>query len=411
MTMYPDESSTEFATAHFSYKNWDGNVTPYTQSDSYISSYRHRGGGNSPSWPSLKSENGFYHHYLEYKKAFVQLDISGPLDQRFFGENVQPCSGPTEGTEGVLWTPRSAALAVNRSQLVNRLLTNLSQNKTNVAQFIAEREQTANLIASTARRLAQAIENLRRGNVVGVAHALFGTKNAKRGIKRVAGGIPEQWLALQYGWKPLLSDVYGSCEELAALTTGVQPEVFTVTATAQTNFDRSTYVSGGDGGWIPPVEWSSSSGAVRGKALVAAKVSSDFVTGASRTGLINPLTLGWELLPYSFVVDWFYPVGDFLERCNATDGLTFSRGYITQKYNMNWRAALKGSPNFSGTPGWSGSVSGGNHTAMFSGYSREVLSWFPSPSWPSFKDPFSPTHVANGLSLLATAFGRGPRVR
>jgi hypothetical protein len=30
-------------------------------------------------------------------------------------------------------------------------------------------------------------------------------------------------------------------------------------------------------------------------------------------GLLDPLTVVWEIIPYSFVVDWFLPIGSYLE--------------------------------------------------------------------------------------------------
>lgn len=47
---------------------------------------------------------------------------------------------------------------------------------------------------------------------------------------------------------------------------------------------------------------------------------------AANTGISNPALLAWELLPWSFVIDWFIPVGDYLESLSAFDGFTFSGG-------------------------------------------------------------------------------------
>lgn len=406
MTTYPVDEEHDDRTYHFTH-TWTSSGVPHseggTHTDSYLRYYRHRGGGNSPSWPRVKTTNGYVHSWLKLHKEPVSINFSNtnPELGAYFGDNRHPCAVPTSGTEGVLWPSRSLFVQMNRDKIVNKLLSNMSQNKVNVAQFIAERRQTASLVASTALRLYQAINNLKRGNLVGVSHSLLGSGPKSR-VQRAVGGIPEQWLALQYGWKPLLQDVYGSCEELANLAAGVQPDVIEVSASASTTIDDCSFVTGGDGGWIPPVEWKSSGGSVHGHGSIVSTVSVDFINGASRTGIINPVTLAWELLPWSFVVDWFLPVGNFLERCNASDGLTFSRGYIAQKWSMNWRASLHGSPHTS--DGWSGTATGANHTASFFDYEREALSWFPRPAWPSFKDPFSLTHVANALSLLATAF-------
>jgi hypothetical protein len=41
----------------------------------------------------------------------------------------------------------------------------------------------------------------------------------------------------------------------------------------------------------------------------------------------NVWQLAWELIPLSFVVDWFLPVGKYLDSLNATKGITFLDGY------------------------------------------------------------------------------------
>jgi len=59
------------------------------------------------------------------------------------------------------------------------------------------------------------------------------------------------------------------------------------------------------------------------------KVASAGVSFLAQTGFTNPLNLGWELLPFSFVVDWFVGIGPYLEARSAWDGLTFVDGSQT----------------------------------------------------------------------------------
>lgn len=49
----------------------------------------------------------------------------------------------------------------------------------------------------------------------------------------------------------------------------------------------------------------------------------------SSVGLLNPAAIAWELVPLSFVFDWFYNIGDFLERQTADTGLTPLKAWET----------------------------------------------------------------------------------
>jgi hypothetical protein len=42
---------------------------------------------------------------------------------------------------------------------------------------------------------------------------------------------------------------------------------------------------------------------------------------ANRLGLTDPVSLLWEVIPYSFVIDWFVNVGDFLHATGTISGL------------------------------------------------------------------------------------------
>jgi hypothetical protein len=402
---------------HWTYTPAEGETSEadFTSNKEYESSYRFRDGGNSPNWPHTKSNNSYVHHFSETRLRPLSFNFrnmhGGSATEIYAGTIPHPNLNNSPANDGRYLPTLTQAIESNREMLINKLLSRMSQQKVNVSQFIAERNQTANLVASTARRVAESMLSLRRGNIGAAITHLTGSKRSRKGIGRVAGGIPEQWLALQYGWKPLLSDVYGSCEELARLTTQVEPEVIHVSASVKTSLDFLNYPSGGDNDWFPAAKWQQESGEIHGNGHIYAGVGSSLVNGLSRTGLVNPVTLAWELLPWSFVVDWFLPVGPFLENSNAEDGLSFSRGWISQKISASWRASLAFSSYSNPGTGWSGTIGGGSHEAVIFSYRRTALTGFPVASWPSFKDPFSSTHVANALSLLATAFGRGPKVR
>jgi hypothetical protein len=47
---------------------------------------------------------------------------------------------------------------------------------------------------------------------------------------------------------------------------------------------------------------------------------------ANSIGLLNPLTIAWEVLPFSFVVDWFVNIGDCIAEAGAFNGVTILDG-------------------------------------------------------------------------------------
>jgi hypothetical protein len=46
------------------------------------------------------------------------------------------------------------------------------------------------------------------------------------------------------------------------------------------------------------------------------------INEATLVGLEDPLSTAWELVPYSFVADWFLPIGDYLSASALSRALT-----------------------------------------------------------------------------------------
>lgn len=102
----------------------------------------------------------------------------------------------------------------------------------------------------------------------------------------------------------------------------------------------------------------------------------------SRIGLTNPAVLAWDVIPWSFVVNWVIPIGDWLESIDSTVGLdylggTYSRGVRLQ----DGKVAV--------TPAWDRNRKGsgfGEGSFAFFNYDRKVISQYVDPFY--LKNPF-----------------------
>lgn len=269
----------------------------------------------------------------------------------------------------------------------------MKRAEVNLGVAFAERNATARLLGDTATSLGKAFRNLKAGRVRAAMRDL-GISN-KRHEPR-GSNVPNKWLELQYGWKPLLSDVFGACDALSK-----QPKSdwrVTAKATAKRN-ERWEHTFTDHSAGIVVAQ--SECGAF---CRIDALPENDLTKSLSSLGITNPLLIAWELVPYSFVVDWALPVGSWLESIDAMLG--YSRSQYSNSLLTRARWDERGI-RINNTTIW-----GGYYDNNYEGYkrlvklTRAVSNNVPMPTFPRIKDPLSLGHMANGLSLLASAFGR-----
>jgi len=107
-------------------------------------------------------------------------------------------------------------------KLLNKAAKKTRGSDFNLGNFIGEANQTVRLISDTAFRVAKMLHYIRDGNFYAAAKSI-GKPQIARGhvLSRKnrkpynARHISDAVLELQYGWRPLLSDVHGAAETLA----------------------------------------------------------------------------------------------------------------------------------------------------------------------------------------------------
>lgn len=312
------------------------------------------------------------------------------------------------------WVLNSAGYGYDPSvegRTATKLLEKIKDSKVNVAQAFAERKQTADMLVATATRITQSVRQFRKGNIYGALQAIGQSPtrktmqrlNRKSSLARPKSGrlaISDARLELQYGWTPLLQDVYGAAEAVAKANSHPHP-VHKVTSSTVINDNRSVKRFVGLSECIEVHE------AVMSRSSCKMSVVFEVTNGAaktmSETGISNPVNLAWELLPFSFVVDWFLPVGSYLSNFDATAGCTFLSGVKSTA----WRFVKKSQGSGRQNVGSSGDIT---YTGFADGEFRQgilqraPLGNFPGNPLPAFKDPFSTSHIWNAIALLSSAF-------
>lgn len=284
------------------------------------------------------------------------------------------------------YIPNVSFSAMQDRALVDARLA-MKRSDVNLGVAFAERNRTAQLIGNNATAIAQCLRRLRRGDFKGAGRALGVTTPGKpRG-----SGVTARWLELQYGWKPLLSDVYGAADALAKR--GRHDWIVTGKGAYREDIDLSVVHGSGH---------SRCRTEVKGRKGVYVRIDAipenELLQSLAALGITNPLLIAWELVPYSFVLDWFLPVGSFVESLDAMLGYGPTWCSISHLENTRWSS--RGISYENASERYENSWSSSKHYVYLR---RSALTSVPLPTLPRFKDPFSLGHMANGLSLLSQA--------
>lgn len=315
------------------------------------------------------------------------------------------------------------------STCYNRLIKSISENKANSAVSLAEMDKTAGLVAHTARRVASGLNALKHGRLLDFAKALglkkFNTRDVEtfdrryrkfkfsrkevnrrfsrvRGESRITDFVADSWLEYSYGWKPLLNDVYQHAEAAATIFTERSGDWRTASASAQSK--RTTTLKDSSSIYLNTSEVITSSQSIQMD--VVFRIPNGAVSITTALGLNNPLLVAWELVPFSFVVDWFLPVGNSIASLTAFSGLEFASGSYFGKHFYTADKKLTFKSSVSG--GQSVVFNGGPLTGRVDVVDlvRVVLTDFPSFVPPEFRDPRSFAHAASAIALLQSLFLR-----
>jgi len=188
-------------------------------------------------------------------------------------------------------------------QALAKLATAIRGHDFNMAVFGAEGRQTIELIRDSCSRLIGGFNALRKGDVRTLVNQFKkpGSQKSVDSAKKhlQLGDFSAALLELRYGWQPLLQDLYELMKALKGRT-GTRQVTFrarqTVSQFAEVSVTPQYYP-------MPGQQTTSLSYKV---------VFTESLSKPRELGLLDPASVAWEKLPWSFVIDWFIPIGTYL---------------------------------------------------------------------------------------------------
>jgi hypothetical protein len=179
--------------------------------------------------------------------------------------------------------------------------------------FLGELTQTLQTIKNPAKGLRNLVDNWGT-----TARRIRGSRVYPLAFRKqkVAEALADSWLEVQFGWRPLLRDIDDGCRALAVINGGRSSSTQRITAHGKSEANV-THTLGGGGESL--AVWSTET--------VAKDVCKVIFRGAMRVEAVDPRTMdpkllgfnpenflptAWELIPYSFLIDYFTNIGDII---------------------------------------------------------------------------------------------------
>ncbi len=209
----------------------------------------------------------------------------------------------------------------------------------------------------------------------------------KRGSKEAA----DRWLMWQYGIAPMVSTFHGIVENMLHVADGSTRRVVAQYRVPLTPVEDWTMQY--DGHTLQGPLWVS--GVVGAKFTIDLK---DQDPGLGDFTSLNPASIAWEMLPFSFVADWVYDVGSYLRNAETRYLMMdrFKGGYLTQ-FRF---AEISHNITKVTTSGLGGSVVEYSGTSSERYRRRSVLYTYPDARAPSFDVKLGSSRLLSAAALL-----------
>jgi hypothetical protein len=208
---------------------------------------------------------------------------------------------------------------------------------------VAELHKTVSLLESALKSLALIARGARSGNWSLVLRGIKGQKfdpNQLRSSRTLfskmskgkdqssSSAAASRWLELRYGWTPLVMDIQGIMKALASRMAGYLPRHTARGHSSSTVISEKDFSEDYAGYGTQSFHFVISHEV---KCRAYCLFAEDLTTRSYRDfGIVDLPLAAWELVPFSFVIDWFVNVGNWIEAITPKLGVTIlAEGVVT----------------------------------------------------------------------------------
>jgi len=362
--------------------------TPSTITDAEHDEFSFTGFGSSGKPPYIQPVAGTYTK-VQWKKRFGSFQSSNKQYPGAWPVVSTMSKSGYIGDYTLLGTgsglPPISYDGTVKNEAFSKFYDNLRAAESNIALSLGEARESA--------RMIRAISSLDK--IISLA------RQARRTVKSNPSLlISKVWLGMKYGWLPLYNDVWNYLDWTYR---GIDSGIPVIGRRVRT---ENTHTAKNFAGTNPNTK-----GIVTGVTKFKCEVkcwvgvqNSDLYN-LSRVTSLNPLSIAWELTPFSFVVDWFFDIGSYLSNLEASlgSGLTFKRGYYTEVVYQTAAGTNSGrwTDWYNGSEYETGSDNSiESHVKVVK--RRIVLTGLPRADFPSFKTSLGGQRIMSAAALLRT---------
>lgn len=220
----------------------------------------------------------------------------------------------------------------------------------------------------------------------------------KRSRPRDWGSLRLEWV---YGWKPLADSVYGAMENMIVSSSKSGNEVrgHPVNSRSSEMGDRRVeFTRSGAGNAITRTRQYNS--LYKNRIVAFYALTTGGLNNVATYTSLNPVSIAWELVPYSFVADWFLDVGGYLRNMESglLYGSDFVNGYQSALAIERYDETVGGVEDLGGG---SQSITDGSGCVYRTRFQRSVFGSSPLPRPPSFNPKLGTDRLLNAAALLS----------